>query len=30
VELIDFKAAPEQQMPQQMPEGHGPNDGHNH
>lgn len=30
VELIDFKAAPEQQMPQPMPEGHGPNDGHNH
>lgn len=30
VELIDFKAAPEQQMPPQMPAGHGPNDGHNH
>lgn len=26
VELIDFKSAP----PQQMPEQHGPNDGHNH
>ncbi len=27
VELIDIKPAPAQQ---QMPEGHGPNDGHNH